>query len=160
MVKDNSPGTQNSDRLARFPDGVPAVSDESMSPFMEYVYMQQPKPTNTTGVPVTINVIDSNYNFRQIGQTTTDANGHYSFAWTPDITGTYTVLASFGGSESYWPSTTETSFIVNSASTTATPQPTISPSMADLYFLPSVIGIALLIVVCFAVTILLLRKRP
>jgi hypothetical protein len=161
MVKDNSPGTQNADRLARFPDGVPAVSDESMSPFMEYVYMQQPKPTNTTGVPVTLSVIDSNNNYRQIGSTTTDASGHYSLSWTPDITGAYTVIASFGGSESYWPATTETSFIVNSAASTPMPQTaTTAPSMTEQYFLPAVIGIALLIVACFAVTILLLRKRP
>ena len=161
MVKDNSPGTQNADRLARFPDGVPAVSDESMSPFMEYVYMQQPKPTNTTGVPVTLSVIDSNNNYRQIGATTTDASGHYSFSWTPDITGSYTVIASFGGSESYWPATTETSFVVNQAASTAAPQiATTAPSMAEQYFLPAVIGIALLIVACFAVTILLLRKHP
>ncbi len=159
-VTDNSPGTKDADRAARFPDGVPAVSDESMSAFMEYVYMQQAKPTNTTGVPVTLSVIDSNGNYRQIGTTTTDAAGYYSYPWTPDITGAYTVIAQFGGSESYWPSTTRTSFIVNPAAATATPQPTTTPSMADLYFLPSVIGIALLIVVCFAVTILLLKKRP
>jgi hypothetical protein len=122
--------------------------------------MQQAKPTNTTGVPVTLSVIDSNGNYRQIGTTTTDAAGYYSYPWTPDITGAYTVIAQFGGSESYWPSTTRTSFIVNPAAATATPQPTTTPSMADLYFLPSVIGIALLIVVCFAVTILLLKKRP
>jgi hypothetical protein len=128
---------------------------------MEYVYMQQPKPTNTTGVPVTLSVIDSNNNYRQIGSTTTDASGHYSLSWTPDITGAYTVIASFGGSESYWPATTETSFIVNSAASTPMPQTaTTAPSMTEQYFLLAVIGIALLIVACFAVTILLLRKRP
>jgi hypothetical protein len=47
------------------------------------------------------------------------------------------------------------------AARTAVPQlATTAPSMTEQYFLPAVIGIALLIVVCFAVTLLLLRKRP
>jgi hypothetical protein len=160
MVTDNSPGTQDADRVARFPEGVPAVSDQSMTPFMEYIYMQQPKPTNTTGIPVTLSVIDSNHNYRQIGSTTTDANGHYNFAWAPDISGTYTVIASFGGSESYWPSTTETSFIVNSAAATSTPQSTPTPSMADLYFLPAIAGLFVAIVVVGLLTIVVLKKHP
>ena len=49
------------------PHGVPAVSDDSMSAWMEYVYMQKPRPTDTIGVPVTISVIDANGNYRQIG---------------------------------------------------------------------------------------------
>src|SRR5690606_22901271 len=48
-VIDQSPGTKDPNRQARFPKGVPAVSDESMSEWMEYVYMQQIKPTNTSG---------------------------------------------------------------------------------------------------------------
>ena len=111
-VTDQSPGTKNADRIARFPDGVPAVSDESMTDWMEYVYMQQPKPTNATGVPVTLSVIDANNNYREIGTTTTNADGFYSFQWTPDISGKYTVYAIFGGSESYWPSHTVTAFSV------------------------------------------------
>ena len=70
-----------------FPNGVPAVSDASMSSWMEYVYMQKPKPTNATGVPVTLSVIDSNGNYRHIGTTTSDASGMFGFTWTPDISG-------------------------------------------------------------------------
>ena len=69
---------------------------------MEYVYEQQPMPTNATGVPVTITVIDSNGNYRQIGTTTTDSSGMYSFPWTPDIRGKYTVIATFAGTGSYY----------------------------------------------------------
>ena len=43
---------------------------------MEYVYEQQPMPTNVTGVPVTITAIDSNGNFI-IGTATTDASGTF-----------------------------------------------------------------------------------
>ena len=48
-------------------------------------------PTNVTGVPVTFYVLDSNNNYRSIGTTTTNALGGYSFTWTPDIPGNYTV---------------------------------------------------------------------
>ena len=42
---------------------------------MGYVYQQQPLPNNFTGVPVTIDVMDSNGNYRNIGTATTDATG-------------------------------------------------------------------------------------
>jgi len=160
IVTDQSPGTKNADRIARFPDGVPAVSDESMSDWMEYVYMQQPKPTNTTGVPVTLSVIDSNNNYRQIGTTTTNADGFYSFQWSPDIAGKYTVYASFGGSESYWPSHTVTAFAVGEPDATATPAPTPVASMADLYFLPAVAGLFVAIIIVMILVALTFRKHP
>jgi hypothetical protein len=36
----------------KIPNGVPAVSDEP-NRLMEYIHEQQPRPTNTIGVPVT-----------------------------------------------------------------------------------------------------------
>ena len=58
-VTDISAGTRQKEQAARFSNGVPAVSDESMSSWMEYVYMQKPRPTNVTGVPTIISVVDS-----------------------------------------------------------------------------------------------------
>jgi len=158
-VTDQSPGTKNPDRIARFPDGVAAVSDKSMTDWMEYVYMQQPKPTNVTGVPVNLSVIDANGNYREIGTTTSDADGFYSFQWTPDIPGKYTVYASFGGSESYWPSHTVTAFSVNSPVATTSPQPVTVQSAVDLYFVPAIAALIIAIAIGFAITILVLRKR-
>ena len=146
--------------MARFPNGVPAVSDASMNQWMAYVYMNQPKPTNATGVPVDIFVVDANGNYRSIGTVTSDDTGFFSLQWYPDIPGKYTVYAMFKGSESYWPSQSTTAFAVDNAPTQTT-APTPAPaSMVDQYFVPAVIGIVLAIVVCFAVTIILLRKRP
>jgi hypothetical protein len=160
-VTDQSPGTKNADRIARFPEGVPAVSDESMSDWMEYVYMQQPKPTDTTGVPVTLSVIDSNNNYRQIGTTTTDADGFYSFNWTPDIAGKYTVYATFDGSESYWPSHTVNAFSVGEPEETPTPQEQQVVSSVDQYILPGIIGIiAAIVIVGIVLALLVTRKRP
>ncbi len=160
-VMDVSPGTATTELSLRFPNGVPAVSDASMSSWMLYVYKQFEQPTNASGVPVTIQVVDANGNFRTIGETTSDATGYYSFNWVPDITGKYTVIATFGGSAAYYGSYAETSFVVDPAAATATPLATPAQSMADLYFVPATIGIVVAIVIVGAVlALLLLRKKP
>ncbi len=158
-VTDTSPGTEKYALTTRFPNGVPAVSDESVSAWMEYVYMQMPRPTNATGVSVSIDVIDSNGNYRNIGTTTSDASGVFNFAWKPDISGKYTVVATFAGSKAYYPSFAETGFVVDEAASTSTPAPQPIQSSSDIYFVPAVTGIIVAIAIGFAVTILLLRKR-
>ena len=89
---------------------------------MAYVYQQQEKPTNFTGVQVALNVVDANGNYRTIGTTTTDSTGFYSFVWTPDIEGKYTVYATFAGTNGYWGSAATTAFNVDPAAATPTPQ--------------------------------------
>jgi hypothetical protein len=159
-ITDVSAGTQSPELKARFPNGVPAVADEYMSEWMLYVYKQFPRPANATGIEVTLAVIDSNGNYRTIGTTTSNTEGFYTFAWTPDITGTYEVYASFDGSQSYWPSQAVTSFIVDENASTSTSQPNQTISLADQYILPGIVAIIVVIAVGFAVTILVLRKRP
>ena len=107
-VTDVSPGTEEYALRARFPHGVPAVSDASQSDWMGYVYMQKERPTNTIGVNVTLSVLDSNGNTYNIGNATTDASGAYSLMWQPSILGKYTIFASFAGTNSYYPSSAET----------------------------------------------------
>ena len=109
---------------ANFPNGLPCVSDASMTQFMEAVYMQQPVPHDITGVPVTFTVIDSNGNYRTIGTTTTNGLGDYSFTWKPDITGNYTVYATFAGTQSYYGSTASTGFYASSPAATSAPTAT------------------------------------
>jgi hypothetical protein len=159
-VTDIAAGTAQKEQTARFPNGVPAVSDANMAEWMEYVYIQKPRPTDVTGVPVTLSVLDSNNNHREIGTVTSDSNGQYSLIWKPDIPGKYTVYASFAGSESYWPSHAETSFGVDEApEVTPTETPVQQPSMADQYFLPVSGGIIAALAVGFVALALLLRKR-
>jgi outer membrane protein assembly factor BamB len=157
-VTDASQGTKRQEQVSRFPHGVAVVSEDSMSGWMEYVYMQKPCPTDVEGVPISIDVLDANGNYRTIGTVTSDAYGAYSFMWTPDIPGKYTVVATFAGSESYWPSYAKTSFGVDEA-----PEPSVVPtapaSMADLYFMPMSIGIIVAIIVVGLLLFLLLRKR-
>jgi hypothetical protein len=159
-VTDISAGTKQDEQAARFPQGVPAVSDASMSAWMEYIYMQKPKPTNATGVPVSIDVIDANGNYRNIGTTTSDTSGMFSFQWTPDITGKYTVIATFAGSNSYWPSTAETSFAVDPVAPTAAPQPEISLPPTEMYIGAATAAIIIAIAIVGVVMVLMLRKRP
>ena len=159
-VNDVSAGTQESDLTARFPNGVPAIADEYMTQWMEYLYMQHVKPTDTVGVEVRLSVLDSNNNYYEIGKATSDANGFYSFDYKPEIPGKYVVTAEFIGSEAYWSSSAETAFVVMEASQTTT-QPTLVPaSMADMYFLPAVVAIIVAIVIVGTLILLALRKRP
>jgi hypothetical protein len=160
-VIDISAGTHQNQMAANFPNGVPVVSDANMSAFMATVYEDQPMPSNLIGVPVSINVRDSNGNYRNIGTTTSDASGMYSLTWMPDISGDYTVFATFAGSNAYFGSSAETSFTAISAP--ATPAPTATPiqSAADMYFVPAIAGLfVLIIVVAVVLALLMLRKRP
>lgn len=158
-VTDISAGTKQKEQAARFPDGVPAVSDDSQSDWMAYVYMQKPRPANATGVSVTLSVVDANGNYREIGTTTANSDGFYSYAWGPDIPGLYTVYASFGGSNSYWPSHSVTAFNVDQPAATVKPTPITQPSTADTYMLPGFAAVITAIFVVGAAILLVLRKR-
>jgi hypothetical protein len=160
-VMDIAAGTKQEVQAARFPSGVPAVSDESMGRWMEYVYMQKPRPTNATGVTVTIDAIDPNNNWVHLGTATSDTSGTFGYAWTtPDIPGKYTIMATFAGSESYWPSYAETYAIVSEAPTVTPAQsPAAAPDTTFTIIGTGVgTGIAIIIAVAIA-TIMLLRKR-
>jgi outer membrane protein assembly factor BamB len=141
--------------------GTPAIADESMSQWMEYLYMQMPEPENAKGVSVTLSDIDPNGNCYIIGTTTTDVAGQYSYTYTPDVPGTYTIIATFDGSNSYFSSSAETQMtFVEPPATPATPTPAPA-SVADLYFLPmSIITIVAIVVIGALLALLMLRKHP
>ena len=160
-ITDISPGTNDDVLKMRFPNGVPAVADEDQSAWMLYVYKQFAKPMSATGVTVSLDVMDANGNYRNIGTTTTDANGFYSFDWIPDIEGKYTVYASFGGSKAYYGSFAETAFAVGPAPVTTAPTEAPAESAADMYFVPAVAGLfVLIIIVLVLVVLLMLKKHP
>jgi hypothetical protein len=158
-VTDIAAGTKQSEQAARFPNGVPAVSDASQAAWMEYVYMQKPRPTNTTGVQVTLSVLDSNGNYRTIGTATTN-DGYFSYNWVPDIPGQYTVYASFAGTESYWQSHAITSFAIDPAAPTASPYPVTVLPPTETYFAIATIAIIAAIAAAAVVIVIVLRKRP
>jgi len=141
--------------------GTPAISDASMSAWMEYKYEQQAFPTNATGVPVTLDTIDPNGNFIPIGNVTSDITGAYGCKFTPDVPGTYHIIATFAGSHAYGASFAET--YLTAASAPATPAaPTSTPtSVADMYFVPAIAGLfVVIIIVAIVLALLMLRKKP
>jgi hypothetical protein len=159
-VTDISPGAQEQAVAANYPNGLPCVSDASMSQFMEAVYMQQTMPTNVTGVPVTLTETDHNGNSYVIGVTTTDSRGEFSYQWTPPIPGNYTIVATFAGTGGYYGSSAET-FTYASAASAVTP--TASPVnlvSTQNYIMWGVAAIIIVLVIIGASIMLMLRKRP
>ncbi|MCW4005550.1 MAG: PQQ-binding-like beta-propeller repeat protein [Candidatus Bathyarchaeota archaeon] len=129
-ITDEASGTKQTEQAARFPNGVPAVSDSSMNEWIEYVYMQKPLPTDVTGVEVHLTAIDPNGNIQDIGVATSDELGNYATEWTPPIPGLYTVTATFEGSDAYYGSKAGTAFVVSetAASPSISPQPSTDVS--------------------------------
>ncbi len=141
--------------------GTPCIGDDSMGAWMDYMYKQQIKPSNATGVPISIDVIDPNNNFFHVGDTVSDIYGNFALPYTPDVPGLYKVLVTFAGSKAYYPSYS-TAYLNAIEPAQVTAQPTAEPvqSIADTYFIPAIIGVIVAIVAVGAVLALLMRKRP
>lgn len=140
-------------------EGTPAISDEDMDDWMEYMFMQQAKPSDAKGVEVVLTVLDPNNNVYEIGRTTSDVEGNFALPFEPLVPGDYQIIASFAGTKAYGPSSATTYLTVEEAPA-ATAVPTPPPaSVADMYLIPSVAGIIVAIVVVGIVLILMLRKR-
>ena len=133
----------------------PAISDESMSAWMEYLHMQKPMPTNATGVVVHLEYVGSDGARKDMTHVTSDLMGHYQYTWIPPTEGTYKILATFEGTESYYASSAETALLVGQAPA----EPEAPEAVPDST--PYVIGFGVAIIVAIAVVgLLLLRKRP
>jgi hypothetical protein len=142
----------------------PAVSKNSMVGWMEYLHMQKPKPTNTTGVEVTLTATKSDGTQVNIGTATSDADGVFRLQWTPTDEDLYKITASFAGDDSYWGSQGITTLMVGSADFASAAVPTASPSVvpssqalpiADMY----IIAAAAIVVVAIAAVAVILHKR-
>jgi hypothetical protein len=146
-VTDQSPGAKDT----------PAIADASMQAWMEYLYEQQAIPGNATGVEVSLDTLDPNGNFVHITTATSDMSGTYSYLWTPEVPGKYTVIATFAGTKSYGSSYAETAVGVQEAPPATTPpeypQP-IDNTMTIVYA-----TIAIIIAIAIAVVLLMLRKK-
>jgi outer membrane protein assembly factor BamB len=140
--------------------GSAAIADEYITPWMEYLHMQQPKPTDAKGVEVVFSVVDANNNWYEIGRTNCDpSTGEFSFGWAPEITGKYEIRATFAGSEAYYSSSALTALLVTE-DPDATPGPTPqTASMTETYFLPAIIGMTIVIAIFGALILLALTKR-
>jgi hypothetical protein len=122
-VVDVSPGTKSHMVSSRFVNGLPAVSDTCMGPWMEYVYMQKPAPANVEGVRVELYAIDQEGVTTYIGNVITDPlnGGIFEMLWAPPKEGKYTITAVFPGSKGYWNSYASTIIGVTAAPPAPTP---------------------------------------
>ncbi|MCL2642914.1 MAG: PQQ-binding-like beta-propeller repeat protein [Candidatus Bathyarchaeota archaeon] len=152
-VMDVSPGTQSDMLQMRFPKGVPAVSDESMSEWMLYVYKQFSRPMDTTGVEITVFAQQDN-NVIDIGTAVSDANGRYSITWIPpaDTTGEWDIYAYFSGSASYYGSYAKTETAVFAA-------PEVPPPVETPPYEWYIIGVGIAIIAVVLIGILLILKK-
>jgi hypothetical protein len=164
-VLDQSPASQDYASQVRFPNGVPAVADEDMSEFMDYLHMQNAtllnNPPMPNGVPVTIDAIDPSGDFVHIGDVTSDFSSMFKMLWTPEEEGEYTILAGFSGSDSYWSSYAETALGVTEAPSPAgpiQPEPT-EPTEAPLITTEVAIIIAVAVIAVIAIVAYWALKR-
>jgi hypothetical protein len=141
--------------------GTPAISDDDMDAWMEYMFQQRPIPTNAKGVEVTLDAIDPNNNYIHIGTATSDIHGNYGYAFTPDVPGTYQIIATFAGSKSYWSSSSTTYMGVGEAAPEpAQPEPAAPLPPFEMYTLYATIAIIVAIAIVGLMLVRMLRKRP
>lgn len=88
--------------------GTPAIADKDMGVWMGYLKQQQSLPTIVTGVPVKLSAHSSSGSTIEIGSVTSDGNGNFEYLWKPATAGTYKIIATFEGSDSYGSSAAET----------------------------------------------------
>lgn len=161
-VTDQTPnGRRNvNDKIDFTLKGTPAISDEDMSAWMEYKFMQQAYPADAKGVEVVLTMIDPNSNYYEIGRTTSDTTGAFGYAFEPEVPGTYQIIATFEGSASYG-SSFATTYITVDEAPAETPAPTPTPApMTDTYVLAIGAAAIIAIVAVGLIIILMLRKRP
>jgi hypothetical protein len=139
--------------------GTPCVAKESMTVWMEYLHMQKPCPSDVKGVPVVLTAIKSDGKVIDLGTVTTNGfYGTFGFAWTPEEEGTYTIVASFMGDDSYASSSAATLITVGPAP--PTPETPEIPTPTDYTPMFASIIVAVIIAIIIGVANLYaLRKR-
>ncbi len=143
----------------------PCVSKGSMATQMEYLHMQLPidgvgHDIQMTGVPVVLTAMDSSGSVINIGTATTSAYyGTFEMAWTPPAEGTYRIIASFAGDESYGSSAASTAVAVGPAPAEITIPEQIVPPDYTMAILGSAIAVIVAVAVIGVALFFVLRKR-
>jgi len=133
----------------------PAISDDWMGQWMEYIHQGRPMPIDATGVSVSIDAVDPNGNNVHIGDAVSDISGTYNILWEPEIAGEYHIMATFTGSASYGSSYATTAVGVVNA-----PESTDTPTTAQVEQAPiSTFDVAILIAVIVAILIGVINLR-
>ena len=149
---DISPGLDKDVTQRRFPKGVPAVADESMSEWMLYVWKNFERPMDTKGVEITLFGVGKNNESFEIGTVVSDVNGRFSYTWTPNNSEDVDVYATFNGSGAYFGSWAKTEMTVLDAPEVVDPDP-LPPY--GIYIALAAVAIIIAVVI---VGLLLFRK--
>jgi hypothetical protein len=136
--------------------GTPAISDSDMTAWMEYLYHQRSMPKDAKGVEVSLDAVDPNGNFVHLGTATSDSSGTFGYKWTtPDVPGEYSIIATFGGSESYFASSAETHAVVSEA-----PVATTAPGYPQpIDYTLAIIGATVVLLVAIVLASIWIRRK-
>jgi hypothetical protein len=130
--------------------GTPCVAKESMTVWMEYLHMQKAYPSDVKGVPVTLTAIKSDGKVIDLGTVTTNGfYGTFSFAWTPEEEGTYTIIACFMGDDSYGSSSAATAITVGPPP----PEPETPEIPTPTDYTPMLTGLTIAVVIAIIIGI-------
>jgi hypothetical protein len=160
-VTDQTPtGRRNTnDKIDFTLKGTPAISDEDMTAWMEYKFMEQAIPADAKGVEVTLDTIDPNGNYVHIGTVTTDITGAYGYAFTPEVPGTYQIIATFAGSKSYGASFAQTYMAVDEAPPATLPPEYPQPIDPTMTIVVTGIAVIITIIVSIALAAIWIRRK-
>ncbi len=129
--------------------GTPCVSKESMATWMEHLHKQMPISglwgnETITGVSVRLCAIKDDGKVIDLGTVTTNGfYGTFSLAWTPEEEGTYTIIASFMGDDSYGSSAAATAITVGPPP----PEPETPQIPIPTDYMPMLTALAIAIIV-------------
>jgi hypothetical protein len=138
--------------------GTPCVAKESMATWMDYLHFQMPidgyyHNITIKGVPVKLTAIREDGTYIDIGTVTTDGyTGSFGLAWTPPEEGTYKIVASFEGDESYGSSSAATYITVGPAP--PEPETPEIPTPTDYTPMFTALAIAIIVIAILVVYIL------
>ncbi len=146
----------------------PCVSDDSMATWMDYLHFQMPidgyyHNITIKGVPISIDAVDPNGNFIHVADITSDSSGSFGYTWAvPSNSGSYQVMATFMGSDSYG-SSFASSYVDVAQGGQVTPTPTTSggapvATTADLMTYMA-IGVIIIVIAIAIVGALVLRRH-
>jgi hypothetical protein len=138
--------------------GTPCVSADSMSTQMQYLFFQYPidgiwHNDTITGVTVTLSALAEDGSYVDIGTVTSDGySGTFGKAWTPTEEGTYKIIASFEGDDSYGSSSATTWVTVGPApAASGTIEPETSLISTELAVAIAVIAVAAIGAIAFVI---------
>ena len=79
----------------------------------------------------------------------------FKFVFTPEVAGTYTIIAKFEGSKSYGSSFAQTAIGVSEPIEQPRPTDTTAQSLGDIYFVPAIAAVTIaIIILCALVAVL------